>query len=426
MSSIPLAGTVSSTEVQASLLERALSTFIGCECQVSQTIEEHRPAKGRAAEISVSWTSAETERLLENRGYSQLYRFAVLPSRRRPKWILPDPSGRRGIDGFQLYVPYSRAARWAKVLVVRMRAMGWGRWFRHHLLIASQRALPIEGLVRETTGEAGPVFSLSLGTPGTFQKLTVQVMRDDGSILGYVKMPLTDAAEKRLRHEAGVIEKLRHFPKLRPHVPQLLFAGDWNHRFVVFQSPVLGKAGPARFTNVHERFLNLLQSCDPSAQAGEVVVENTARKWERAARLLGNRWQSLGREVLRIASNELQGAAVCCGLHHGDFAPWNTRVEPAGLRVFDWEAAAWDAPLPWDRLHFLAQAHCVLKEKHSASELAKANTANRAIFLLYMLSSAADAAQEGTRPFAIDYREHQILRQLTEDARDCVTRRMDP
>jgi hypothetical protein len=418
MSSASIARVAVQTPPQVRSFEGALRIFLGCAPDDPLTIEDALLAKGTALpDVVISWTQApDTMMGLASQGHSHLYRLAVLPSRSQPRWILPHAGGRRGIDGFQFYMPYSRVARLVKALVVEMRATGWQGWVRDSVLIASRKPLPIESLAREATGEEEIVFALSLGTPGTFQKLTVQVMRKDGSILGYVKMPLTDGAEQRLKHEAEVVRQLHRYSGLRPHIPTLLFAGRWNRTFVVFQSPLPGGMGPARFTDIHEGFLQVLQSCQPSRLPGESLIQGTARKWEHAARFLGARWHSLGRETLKIASRELGGSKILSGLHHGDFAPWNTRADREHLYVFDWESAEYDAPILWDQFHFLAQTECVLKEKQENRDYMDVRTQNHALYLLYLLSSAAQAAQEGAKQFAIDYREKQILRQLSEFA----------
>jgi len=100
-------------------------------------------------------------------------------------------------------------------------------------------------------------------------KIDVQVMKSDGEILGYLKMPLTDGARQRLRHEGTFLRKLSGFPKLQAHIPQLLFAGSWRGNDIVFQSALEGETGPVCFTQLHEEFLQKLQSCQPSVSPGE-------------------------------------------------------------------------------------------------------------------------------------------------------------
>ena len=226
----------------ADTLEEALRVLLGWDREDPLPVAEGLSRHGaRLPDAVVSRSQASgVATQLARQGYTRQHRFAVLPSRNQPRWLLPLTNDRRAIDGFELYTPYSRATRLMKALIVRIRATGWEGWVRHSILVASRTPLPIEKLASEVTGEKHLTFAFSLGTPGSVQKLTVQVMRADGAILGYLKLPLKSGAEQRLRHEAEVLQKLHKFPKLRPHIPRLLFAGSWDGRFVVFQSAIEG------------------------------------------------------------------------------------------------------------------------------------------------------------------------------------------
>ena len=354
---------------------------------------------------------------LFRQGYLHQRRFALLPSRRNLRWLLPHVARRRGIDGLQLYMPYGNAARILKALVVQARATGWQGWVRDSLVIASREALPIETLLTNLTGEKELFLSLSPGTPGAAQKLTVQVMRPEGSILGYVKMPMTEAAGDRLRHEAAIVRDLHSYPELRSHIPRLLFAGLLQGRYVVFQSALEGNMGPRRFTPLHETFLERLHRCRFEQRPGERIVEETGRKWSRIAGRMGTKWQELGRAALRIAARELDGCEIACGIGHGDFAPWNTRVNEGALRLFDWESASWNAPLLWDQFHFMTQTECLLKIHHKREPVADERRKNRSLYLLYLLNTVGQFWEEEAKDVVIRYREEQLVRFLSSDYR---------
>src|ERR1700719_4325068 len=142
--------------------------------------------------------SRQTHKALSRDGYLYQRRFALLPSRRKLRWLLPLEAKGPDIDGLQIYMPHGPVSRIVKMLIVKARATGWHGWVRDTVVVASRLALPVEALLSAVTEEKKFVLSLSPGTPGAFQKLTVQVMRTDGSILGYLKLPMTDAASKRL------------------------------------------------------------------------------------------------------------------------------------------------------------------------------------------------------------------------------------
>jgi hypothetical protein len=401
-------------------LDGVLRLFLGWNREDPLPAAEELSRNGPALPDVLVSRSQESSvcKQLARQGYTHQHRFAILPSRTQPRWLLPLTNARRTIDGFELYTPYSRATRLMKALVVRVRATGWEGWVRHSVLMAARAPLPIEKLVTEVTGERHLTFAVSLGTPGPVQKLTVQMMRTDGRILGYLKMPLKSGAEQRLRHEADTIEKLQRFAKIRAHIPQLLFAGSWEGRFVVFQSAIEGEAGPVHMTERHEEFLKILQACEPAMLPGRRLVQRIAQRWEKIAPRLESNWQGLGREALRIASRELDSVPIACGIQHGDFAPWNTRIQPNGLILFDWESAAWDAPALWDRFHFLAQTECHLNLRHPARTDDRGES--RALYLLYLLNSAAQLTDEESGAFTFNYREQQLRKHVSEPAQTAV------
>jgi len=102
----------------------------------------------------------------------------------------------------------------------------------------------------------------------------------------------------------------------------------------------------------------------------------------------------LGQGALCRARQDLEGVMVPCGIMHGDFAPWNTRVENERLYVFDWESAAWDAPILWDVFHFHVQVASLLNKKRSEELPLGRIPGDRACFLLYLLKSLCQLLDE--------------------------------
>jgi hypothetical protein len=130
---------------------------------------------------------------------------------------------------------------------------------------------------------------------------------------------------------------------------------------------------------------------------------------------LGSRWQGLGREVLRSATRQLDAAVVPCGILHGDFAPWNTRVHNDELSLFDWESAVWEAPLGWDKFHFLVQVDCLLNKGRGAGLPSILTNGERGSYLLYLLKSGLQLVEEDASPIGIEHREKLLRQQLSEE-----------
>jgi hypothetical protein len=408
----------------ADMLGEALRLFLGWDrgdpLPVAEELCESAAALPNAV---ISWnTSSTIAKQLALQGHTRQHRFSVLPSRARARWCLPLTADRTAVNGFKLYTPFSPAARLMKAVVTGIRGAGLDGWAWQTVLIASRTALPIEDLVSPITKERDLTFALSIGTPGMFQKLTVQVMRQDGKILGYLKMPMTDEAQGRLRHEAAILQKLAAFPALRKRIPQVLFAGCWNSVFILLQSALEGEVGPLRLTDIHAQFLRDLHGCEPTSRPGRTLVHEVERRWNRAVSKLCARWQDLGRETIKIAARELDTSQVSCGIQHGDFAPWNMRVHRGDLFLFDWEYASWDTPILWDQFHFMAQTEAFLNKSPVPKYRTDIRNTNRAVYMLYLLDSAARLSEETPDLKGVNYREKQLLRHISELEKERVSR----
>jgi hypothetical protein len=268
--------------------------------------------------------------------------------------------------------------------------------------------LPLEVLIRDITGEERPIFALSFGRQPIFRKLTIQVMSPTGKILGYMKLPLTDAAGERVRNEATVLQQLWNFPVLRPRIPRVLYAGDWNQSYLLFQSPLEGEAGPLCFDGIHQQFLQTLWAVRLVEKPGQRLIGEIAAKWERAVPFLDGKWRELGQEALRRSTCDFSDKTLRFGVMHGDFAPWNTRVWQSELLLFDWESADLEAPTSWDMFHFQVQTAASFRKASCSIEV---HPSDEASFMLYLLSSVCQYLEEGNHE-AIGYRQKLLLRQL--------------
>jgi hypothetical protein len=395
-------------------LDKALGLCFGTDplCSLNWAADAVNCAANRDPMLVVSDTGCDRRDQLARAGYVKQQRFRVLPSLKTARWILPVRRGSRACAGFEIYTPFSMKARIMKAVLQAVNPPDWGFWNERTFVIASKKRLPLEKLVEHVTGEMEVLLALSLGTVGAFQKLTIQAMRTDGTVLGYLKLPFAGtAALERLQNEATTVGTLALHPQMRPYIPQLLFEGSWEGRYVVFQSPLGGKVGPSVYGAIHDNFLRKLHSLSSDSVPGSAIVAQTADVWKRVANRFGTSWQNLGREVLSRAERDLSGRAVQCGLSHGDFTPWNTRVLSGELTVFDWESSRPLMPSQWDRFHFLTQTECLLKSKRDFRNGTDVRQVHRSLFYLYVLWSAATCNEECAAQKLIDYRQ-ELLKEL--------------
>jgi hypothetical protein len=342
---------------------------------------------------------------LSRAGYGHVRRYVVLPSSARPRWLLPIHPGIPLTKTFALYAPYTRRARFCKGLIIGGLAPALSR--ARGLTVASRSVLPLERLVNDTTGEPDPIFATSMGTPGPFQKMTAQVMTPQGRIVGYVKLPVTTAAGTRIRFEAAVLDHLAS-AALHPHIPRVIHAASWGDGHVLFQSAVEGTRGPARFSEPHAGFLRKLAAVARVTKRAERLIEDTGRQWQATSDTFDSSWQGLGSAVLSRAAEILSDREIVCGLGHGDFAPWNTRLAGDQLQVFDWESARPCVPLEWDAFHFRWQVATLLGyDKRWWTQPAQDPT-SRALLSLFILDSARRAVVDENRTM-VDCDGHRAL-----------------
>jgi hypothetical protein len=121
----------------------------------------------------------------------------------------------------------------------------------------------------------------------------------------------------------------------------------------------------------------------------------------------------LGERALDEARERLSGESVKCGVSHGDFAPWNTRLGDGRLFVFDWESAAWDAPNLWDTFHYEVQVRALLKRGNGWGFPFVRDRAQKASFLLYLVGSLCRSFEEEAPQ---NHAEVQHRKRLLQDA----------
>jgi len=358
--------------------------------------------------------SKQTTTALSEQGYFHMRRYGILPSRESARWMLPLGNSRQAVSGLETFQPRSVRNSVIKALAKAFVRMDWPGWSRNTMLLASKKIPDIDVLTREVTGVSGLAYNFCLGTPGSHTKLSVQITGSRGEIFGYIKVPVTDKAIARVEHEARFLERLGKYARMRPHVPRVLHASKWKQSFLLFQTNVPGAISPGQFTRTHEDFLAELGQIRSVRRSGQNLVQHVGDYFSTAN--FSTAMRELGREALREASLDLASEEIECGIIHGDFAPWNTRVCGGKLYIYDWEMAADDLPCVWDALHFLAQTDSLLKEGPGPGRWIELGHCSRAVYLLYLLFSATKLSLEQSPSNGIAYRAKLLRHALSSSA----------
>ena len=86
-------------------------------------------------------------------------------------------------------------------------------------------------------------------------------------------------------------------------------------------------------------------------------LETLRTRIMRLGHAVNGRWQQRMARAVATIERTSSIATLPTALAHGDFAPWNIRVEPhtGNLALFDWEDSNPNQALLWDAFHFQTQ-----------------------------------------------------------------------
>lgn len=300
--------------------------------------------------------------------------FAIVPSKRRLRFLIPLAPRRVAAASLKIYNPQKPLARLAKHLL----SLGLRAGLAQHLLstrpaFSTPDPLPsddptgrsLQDHLGDVLGEKKLAVAVSFGTPGPHRKPVLQLMNPRGRILGYAKVGWNESTIGLVRREEGVLARLRGVHFSTATVPKVLHAGWWDGRYILVQD---APAGPARPSG-HElslrhleflrelRTLNLKQSQPVCSEPANGLVQRVATLRARGLHY----YPHLLEQALARCVKRLVDVPTGSGFKHGDFTPWNILDENGKLFVFDWEYAEENALPGWDLFHFIVQTSVLIK-----------------------------------------------------------------
>ncbi len=271
--------------------------------------------------------------------------YALLPSRHRSAWLLPVESalrrtglrafGHRGLKGFV-----------GRTLLAATLLRGERLWLD---------VGPLERRLASVLGESDVHLAFCVGTSGPYRKLTAQVMTHREQVPAYAKIAAHRLAQASLECEHRNLLRLSTIDGLRDRVPGVLGWFGWQGARVLVVTAGAGPVGPGRLTGGHGEFLLRLHEAFAEEQpfeAGAMWARLVATVRRLAPRMPRD-W-SLRCEMALRQLTGLGPVVLPLSVAHRDFAPWNTRLMPHGLFVFDWETAAGGMTPLYDVFHFQA------------------------------------------------------------------------
>lgn len=298
-------------------------------------------------------------------GYRRVETFAVVPSARRPRLLVPTRRG--GGAGFATFNNgMTQRARLRKAVAGRLFDLGPGRALlpdRWHVDVAAEideddlRALLAERHVAAVLGRRDLVVSIVFGSLRPNRKPVLQAATPGGAVLAFAKVAWNELTRRLVRNEAEVLRRWTSTPPRSFALPGLVHAGTWQDRDIVVTTAIRSHVWRRGALNAWPPPRVLLEIAgreglttttlgaaplwtDLRLRAGSCADAPTAERLTDLADRFEERFGDLDVEV---------------GWWHGDWAPWNMTWLDGRPAIWDWERARDGVPIGTDAIHFAFQ-----------------------------------------------------------------------
>jgi hypothetical protein len=358
-----------------------------------EQLAAREPTSGTGGLVLINAPASEKQ--LRNCGFPCVRRFAAIPNLRQLRWLVPLDSPAVSRAAFSLYTPTRLSAKLKRFAVRLVTHTRLPIWYKDHLCIALPEIPPIERTFAQIFPGERIHISLSSGAPegALNRKASALVISADGRLLAFAKLARSAIARQILANEAAILPALAHL-----QVPRLLLNAEIDGTRVLAQTPLAGTPAPLALGESHQKFLRSLQTPNRQSAASVEMVKDLRSRLSGESQLL---------DILDAVMPSLESFDVPVTILHGDFAPWNLRINGGQIAAFDWEYAQL-AGLPLvDELHYRLQVGMMLENWDiAAAERAVAGWCEarpmsleppqaRAIAIVYLLDALARLLGEG-------------------------------
>ena len=287
--------------------------------------------------------------------------YLVLPSRRRPRLLVP-PGPRAAAGALRRYgVGRGRSARWSAMLLAMGARTGLGPLLGHPVRVLGTPgpAGAIEAHLAAVL-DRDVVLSMHLGAPRANRKPVLQVLDPGGRTLAFVKVGVNELTRRLVRDEAETLRSLEAAGLTRVTVASVLHSGQWQGLELLVQSalPVGGGGGRPDEDLLHAAQIEVaaLAPEKPQPLAGSRYWVGLVQRL--AALPPGPAVPDLA-DLVPLLERRLGDVELPLGAWHGDWTPWNCSRRDGRLLVWDWERFSRHVPMGFDALHWSLQRDLV-------------------------------------------------------------------
>lgn len=245
----------------------------------------------------------------------------------------------------------SRRTRMARAALRAAHRSGVSRWAPLPRIVVRPDPAGIEQHVAAVVGR--PVrLGVLLGPPRANIKPVLQVFGDDGDVIAFAKVALSDVTAPLLATEAAALQRFAKQPVPGLVTPALLELSSWRGHPVLVQRALRSAQAGRQPTEL------------PAAVVAGVAASGSVRRtslagspfWDRVSQPGPLVWHDLDVSAMARLRDALDPGTECLfGAWHGDFGPWNASWGDNGLEVWDWERFDHDVPFGLDAAHWRVQ-----------------------------------------------------------------------
>ncbi|MBN2320692.1 MAG: phosphotransferase [Acidobacteria bacterium] len=292
-------------------------------------------------------------------GFKHKRQYAALPSG-KPKLFIPLATRLARSRALKFHIPGSLKARMGLMLVRGLNSLG----MHHHLSrrmirlhARDERAFDKGGLLEWISRRLGYPFQdlvLYSGSGQTHTKITALAIAGKSGEDVVVRIADSETGLRAVKRESEALRAI-HSSGLSRQAPRPLAEGWWNNYYLLAQEGRLTSANrqEGRLTERHLAFLKELSHLSP-----KILPFNETRLWKEL-----KEWSEsdratdiplpLGSILNRVLAGDTAGKSLALHRTHGDFAPWNIKIDNDRLFVYDWEESRSDGLALSDAFHFL-------------------------------------------------------------------------
>lgn len=191
-------------------------------------------------------------------------------------------------------------------------------------------------------GEPALHVAVTLGPRRRNRKPVLQLIRPDGSPVGFAKVGWSPFTRELVGNEAAWLKRFEGHAPAGVEIPRVLACLDGPDRLVAVTSPLITSP----------------RSGQDGRLSSETVIElaralGTERLPFAAIPMIDDLRSGRVGELISVAAmtDRHTDTSIELGAWHGDLTPWNTSTANGTTQIWDWEFADGERPVGFDLLH---------------------------------------------------------------------------